>query len=193
MSLLFCLLLGFRLLLLKEELGVVTGKLFQLDEEIPQRQLEAIYVAVVFTESGNKCLYLYTATKKGLIREREEEANGLRLNMRESGFQEIRSVLPQEHRICDAGISDLSGIVERCLYDVEFDELEHPCKQETLQFESTLVIRVSEDEENILDDAEEVLLEERIADGGVSCGGKVIHDLQAHCEEQFRPLHVMFH
>lgn len=47
-------------------------------------------------------------------------------------------------------------------------QLEHPCKKKTLQFEATLVISVSEHEEDILDNACEVGLEEAIADIRVS-------------------------
>ena len=45
-----------------------------------------------------------------------------------------------------------------------------------MQLKPALVICVGEDEENILNNTQKVLLEERIADGWVSGARKVVHD-----------------
>jgi hypothetical protein len=42
------------------------------------------------------------------------------------------------------------------------------------------VIRVSEHEEDVLEDTEEVLLEERICNRWIGCSGKVVDDLEAY-------------
>jgi hypothetical protein len=57
--------------------------------------------------------------------------------------------------------------------------LDHASKEHALQFESAFVIRVSQDEECILQDAEIVLLEELVSYLRV-CAGEVVDYFQAH-------------
>jgi hypothetical protein len=42
------------------------------------------------------------------------------------------------------------------------------------------VIRISEHEEDVLEDTEEVLLKKCVGNRWISCGGKVIDDLKAY-------------
>jgi hypothetical protein len=58
--------------------------------------------------------------------------------------------------------------------------LEQASKQSALQLEPALVIRISEHEEDVLEDTEEVLLEECVGNRWISCGGKVVDDLKAY-------------
>jgi hypothetical protein len=51
-----------------------------------------------------------------------------------------------------------------------------------LQLESALVISIGQDEEDVLDDAEEVLLEEGVAYSRV-CTSKVVDDFETYCKE----------
>lgn len=61
--------------------------------------------------------------------------------------------MSQVQRVRHAWFSYLSRIEEGCLDNVEFDQLEHPSEHYALQFESALVVRIREHEEDILDDA----------------------------------------
>jgi hypothetical protein len=61
--------------------------------------------------------------------------------------------------------------------------LEHARQKYTLQLKATLVVRIRQNKENILYYAQEVLLEESIADRRVSCASKVVDNLQAHFEQ----------
>ena len=84
--------------------------------------------------------------------------------MREGTREEVRSEITKEVGIANRGVRDGCGIVQRHSDLVRLDELEHPSEKQTLKLESTLVISVSEHEEDILHDVEEVLLEEGIRD-----------------------------
>jgi hypothetical protein len=57
--------------------------------------------------------------------------------------------------------------------------LEHPSKQQTLELESALVICVGQNEEDVLDDTEEILLEEGVANSWI-CTCEIVDDLQAY-------------
>jgi len=65
------------------------------------------------------------------------------------------------------------------LYLVCCDELDHATQKYRLQLETTLVVCIGQDEENILQQAQIVLLEENVRNGRI-CTGKVIDDLQAY-------------
>jgi len=65
------------------------------------------------------------------------------------------------------------------LYLVRLNQLEHAREQKTLEFETTLVVRVRQYKEYVLHDAQEVLLEKRIADGSL-CACKIVDHLKAH-------------
>jgi len=62
---------------------------------------------------------------------------------------------------------------------VRLNQLEHACEQKALKFETTLVVRVCEHKEYVLHDAQEVLLEKRIADGSL-CACKIVDHLKTH-------------
>ena len=53
-------------------------------------------------------------------------------------------------------------VEERCLNCPILDELEHAGKQDALELKAALVICVRENKEHILNNAEEVLREERV-------------------------------
>lgn len=80
-------------------------------------------------------------------------------------------------------------IIQRLSDDVHVNQLVQAGKQCTLQLESTLVIRISEHEENVLEDAEEVLLEECVRNGRIGCSSKVVDDFETHYFED-NQLHV---
>lgn len=82
--------------------------------------------------------------------------------MRESAFEEVRGEFAKEDSIADIGVWCCRRIKEGHSDLVRLDKLEHPSKEQALQLESTLVVGVGEDVENILHDTEEVLLEERV-------------------------------
>jgi hypothetical protein len=42
------------------------------------------------------------------------------------------------------------------------------------------VVRISEHEEDVLENTEEVLLEERVGNSWIGCSGKIIDDLKAY-------------
>ena len=80
--------------------------------------------------------------------------------MREGTREEVRSEIAKEVGIANGGVGDGRGIVQRHSDLVRLDELEHSSEKQALKLESTLVISVSEHEEDVLHDVEEVLLEE---------------------------------
>lgn len=100
--------------------------------------------------------------------------------MGESVFQQVRRVLSQEHGVGHAWFRALSRVKQRRLDNIHFNELEHAREQHALQFEPALVISIGENEEDILYDAQEVLLEECIRDGRFGCRSKVVHNFQAN-------------
>ena len=68
------------------------------------------------------------------------------------------------------------------MYCVGRNQLNHTSKEQALQLEAALVIRVRQDEECVLQYAEVVLLEELV--GYLSlCGSKVVDNFQAHCHK----------
>lgn len=99
--------------------------------------------------------------------------------MREGVLQQVGSVLPQEQRVSDIGIWHRGRIEERDSDLVRLHELEHPRKQHALQLETALVICVSEHIEDILHDAEEVLLEECVGHWGIGTG-EVVDNFDTH-------------
>lgn len=82
--------------------------------------------------------------------------------MGECRLQQVGSVLAQEHGVAHVRVWYLRRVEQRNGNLVRLDQLEHACKEHALQFEATLVIGVREHEENVLHNAEEVLLEEGI-------------------------------
>lgn len=54
---------SFGLLLLEEQLGVVTRELLELDEEVPERLFETVDITVVLFEGEDECLYLLTKNR----------------------------------------------------------------------------------------------------------------------------------
>ena len=99
--------------------------------------------------------------------------------MREGTREEVRSEIAKEVGIANRGVRDGCGIVQRHSDLVRLDKLEHPREKHALELEAALMIRVCEDEEDILHDAEEVLREESV--GNLWLGAsKVVDDLQAH-------------
>lgn len=94
-------------------------------------------------------------------------------------MQQIGTVFPQEHGICQVGVRHLCRVEEWCLDRIDFHEFEHSCEYNTLQLETALVVRVRKNEENVLDNTQEVLLEERVCNGRLS-PGEVVDDFQAH-------------
>ena len=64
---------------------------------------------------------------------------------------------------------------------VHLDQLIHARKKLTLQFEAALVIRVGEDEVDVLENVEEVLLKEDIGDSYI-CAAEFINNFCAHYE-----------
>jgi len=78
------------------------------------------------------------------------------------------------------GTRECRRIVQWLNDDIGLDQLEQASKQSALQLEPALVIRISEHEEDILEDTEEVLLEECVDNCWVGCNGKVVDDLEAY-------------
>ena len=101
--------------------------------------------------------------------------------MRKGVLEQSSSVLLQEDRVGHIRVWYRCWIEQwnpdrPCLH-----ELEQPCKDHTLEFESALVVRIRQHEEDVLHDTQEILLEELIRHLGI-CGGKVVDNLQAHWE-----------
>ena len=89
-----------------------------------------------------------------------EQRRYVHCDMREGTREEVRSEIAKEVGIASGGVRDGRGIVQRHSDLVRLDELEHSSEKQALKLESTLVISVSEHEEDVLHDVEEVLLEE---------------------------------
>ena len=89
-----------------------------------------------------------------------EQRRYVHCDMREGTREEVRSEIAKEVGIANGGVRDGRGIVQRHSDLVRLDELEHSSEKQALKLESTLVISVSEHEEDVLHDVEEVLLEE---------------------------------
>jgi len=66
------------------------------------------------------------------------------------------------------------------LNDVHFNELIHTRKKHTLHLEPALVVSVSEDKEDILNNAEEVLLEEGACHRWVGCSREIVDDVKTY-------------
>lgn len=58
--------LRLRLLLFQEEVGVVSGELLELDEEVAQRELEPVDVAVELAQAHDERLYLRTVPVRSM-------------------------------------------------------------------------------------------------------------------------------
>ena len=101
--------------------------------------------------------------------------------MREGTREEVRSEIAKEVGIANGGVRDGRGIVQRHSDLVRLDELEHSSEKQTLKLESALVISVSEHEEDVLHDVEEVLLEEGVGHSDLGTR-EVVDNLQTHCE-----------
>lgn len=82
--------------------------------------------------------------------------------MRERRLQQVRSILAQEYRVADIWIRHRRGVEQRHSNLIRLHQLEHPSQKHALKLEATLMIRIGQDEEDILHDAEEVLLEEGV-------------------------------
>jgi len=102
--------------------------------------------------------------------------------MRECILQQVRGILPQEHRVADVWIGHLSRIKQRRCDRSVLHQLEQSRQQQALQLETTLVVRIREDEEDVLQNAKEVLLEEEVGVLWLCCGGEVVDDLEAKVE-----------
>lgn len=101
----------------------------------------------------------------------------------EGPLEKVRTITSQEHSVRHACVGHRCRIEQRRLNNPSLDEVEHASKKDALKFETTLVICVRKHEEYILQDAQEVLLEEGIADGRI-CTGEIIKDFKADCYEQ---------
>ena len=99
--------------------------------------------------------------------------------MREGVLEQVCGIIPQELSV-GRGIRECLRIIQGLNDDIGLDKLEQSSKQNALQLEPALVIRISEHEEDVLQDTEEVLLEECVGDSWIGCGGKVVDDLKAH-------------
>lgn len=96
--------------------------------------------------------------------------------MRECRLEQVGAIFSQNR-----SIRGLVRVEQWSLDDVHFYKLEHAGQKDTLKFETALMVRVRENKEGILDDAQEILLEEGIANRGLRCPCKVVDNLQAHC------------
>ena len=103
----------------------------------------------------------------------------VRLHMRERRFEKVCSIFLQEDRVAYIWIGNCGGIEQRYCDLVHLDQLEHPGQQHTLELEARFVIGICENEEDILHDAEEILLEECIRDCWIGTS-KVIDNFHAH-------------
>lgn len=101
------------------------------------------------------------------------------LDMWECRLEQICAVLSQEDRIRDVWIGHLCRIVQWRLNEVKLYKREHACEQDTLEFESALMIRIGEDEEDILNDTEEVQLVESVGNR-LFGAGEVVDNFQAY-------------
>ena len=99
--------------------------------------------------------------------------------MREGTREEVRSEITKEVGIANRGVRDGCGIVQRHSDLVRLDELEHAREKHALQLETALVIRVRQHVEDVLHNAQEVLLEERVRNCWI-CACEVVDNLQAH-------------
>ena len=66
------------------------------------------------------------------------------------------------------------------LNDVHFNKLIHAREKHTLHLEPTLVVSIGKNKEDILNDAEEVLLEEGACNRWVSRSREVVDDVKTH-------------
>ena len=101
----------------------------------------------------------------------------------ESRLKQVCSVFPQEYHVAYVGIWHLCGIEQWRLDDVHLNKLVHSRKQYTLKLESALMISISQDEENVLNNAEEILLEEGVGNSWVGSTGKIVDHLQAYYKQ----------
>lgn len=102
--------------------------------------------------------------------------------MGKRGLQQVGCIVTDEFRICHVRIIDDRRVIQRCMYRVGRNQLNHSSKKQALQFEATLVIRIGQDEKGVLQNAEIVLLEELI--GYLSLRrGEVVDNFQGNCGE----------
>ena len=99
--------------------------------------------------------------------------------MREGTRKEVRSEIAKEVGIANGGVRDGRGIVQRHSDLVRLDELEHAREQQRLELEAALMIRIRQNVEDVLHNAQEVLLEERICNRWIGTR-EVVDDFQAH-------------
>lgn len=102
----------------------------------------------------------------------------------ESPLEKTRTIASQEHSVRHACVGHRRRIKQWGLNNPSLDEVEHTSKEDALKFETTLVICIRKHEEYILQDAQEVLLKEGVANGGICCTSKIIEDLKADCCEE---------
>ena len=103
----------------------------------------------------------------------------LLLDVGECRLEQVRRVLAQEDRVADGGIRNGGRVKERDGDLVRLDKLEHPRKQQRLELETALVVRIRKHIENVLHDAKEVLLEECVRDLWLGAS-EVVDDLEGH-------------
>ena len=99
--------------------------------------------------------------------------------MRECCLEQICTIFLEEQRVGHVRISHLCPIEQRRLDLVCFNKLKHSCEKETLKFKATLMISIRKDKEDVLQDAQEVLLEEGVANSRL-CTCKVVDHLETH-------------
>jgi hypothetical protein len=99
------------------------------------------------------------------------------VDIRECGLQQIRSIFPEEDRVC---LIRILRCIKLPRHEVGLNKCEQPSQDQALKLESALVIGIGEHEEDILHDANEVELEEAACNGGIRAG-EVVNNLQAHC------------
>ena len=99
--------------------------------------------------------------------------------MWERRLKQIRRVLAKEYRVADCRVRHHCGVEKRDGYLVRLDELEHAREQQRLELEAALMIRIRQNVEDVLHNAQEVLLEERICNRWIGTR-EVVDDFQAH-------------
>ena len=106
----------------------------------------------------------------------------VRSHMRECGLEEISGILPQEDSIGDIWIGNLRRVEQGNGNLICMHQLKHASKEDALQLEPALVICVGKNKEDILHDAEEVLLEECVLHRWIRTR-KVVYDLQTNYKQ----------
>lgn len=100
--------------------------------------------------------------------------------MGEGHLHLISGVLPEVLYIGYIRIGN-RGRINKCGVDsIRLGKLEHPCQHHSLQLESTLMISVGQDNEDVRNDSQEVLLEEG-ATHCRFCASEIVYHFVANC------------